>query len=71
MFRAIGLVILLALGASAATAEEKREIAATQARITAQLNAAIAKRVTLELPAPPANLDENAPALKPVRLPSS
>jgi hypothetical protein len=58
MFRVIGLVSLLALGASAVHAEEDRSAySRAQAKLTEQLNAVIAKGIEFETPAPPAKLD--------------
>ena len=61
MSRQLGIVLGVALLASAASSEEDRSayLKAT-ARLTEQLNETISKRVDLSAPAPPAKRDEAA-----------
>jgi hypothetical protein len=64
MFRVMGFICLLALGASVVHAEEDRSAyKRTQARLTEQLNAVIARGITLDAPAPPAKQAPSADEL--------
>jgi hypothetical protein len=55
MFRVLGFITLLALGAGAVRAEEDRSAySVAQAKLTEQLNAVIAKGVEIGEAAPPA-----------------
>lgn len=61
MFRVIGFISLLALGAGAVHAEEDRSAySSAQAKLTEQLNAVIAKGIVLDVYAPPAKADTSA-----------